>query len=115
MLGQLLRFFGWLSALDISRKIEKGEVMSEPVEIDPIDLKREAAGMLFRSSQKSLGVKGISETLVHGIGCLKIRLDQRTAKNIFGTINIPVINSKETLTAKIIRKAPVSSTTLPRR
>ena len=55
MLGQLLRFFGWLSALDIARKLEKGEITNDPVGIDPIDLKKEAAGMLFRSSQKSWG------------------------------------------------------------
>ena len=75
MLNQLLRFFGWLSALDISRKIEEGKIVSDSDGIDPIDLKREAAGMLFRSSKKTWGVKGTSETLMHGIGCLKMRLD----------------------------------------
>ena len=53
MLGQLLRFFGWLSALDIARKLEKGEITNDPVGINPIHLKKEAAEMLFRSSQKT--------------------------------------------------------------
>ena len=38
-----------------------------------------------------------------------MRLDQRTAKNIFGTINIPVINSKDPLTAKIIRNTHLAN------
>ena len=53
LLNQLLRFFGWLSALDIARKIKEGKIISDSDGIDPIDLKMEAAGMLFRSSQKS--------------------------------------------------------------
>ena len=65
--------------------------------------------MLYRSSQKSWGVKKITETTVHGIGCLKMRLDHRTGRNIFGTINIPVINSKDPLSAKIIRNAHLAN------
>ena len=57
MLDQLLRFFGLLSALDIAKKLEKGDITNYPVGIDPIDLKKEAAGILFRSSQ--LGSKRI--------------------------------------------------------
>ena len=44
LLNQLLRFFGWLSALDIARKIKEGKIISDSDGFDPIDLKREAAG-----------------------------------------------------------------------
>ena len=109
LLTQLLRFFGWLSALDIARKDKEGKMTKDPDRINPIDLKKEAAGMLYRSSQKNWGVKQISETTVHGIGCLKMRLDHRTGRNIFGTTNIPVINSKDPLSAKIIRNAHLAN------
>ena len=57
LLTQLLRFFGWLSALDIARKDKEGKMTKDPDGLNPIDLKREAACMLYRSSQRSWGVK----------------------------------------------------------
>ena len=109
MLGQLIRFFGWLGALDIASKVKKGEITNDLVGIDPVDLKKEAAGILFRSSQKTWKVKDSSVKIVHGVECLKLRLDHRTAKNIFRTSNIPVISQKDPLTAKIIRNAHLAN------
>ena len=89
--------------------MRKGEITNDPVGIDPVDLKKEAAGILFRSSQKVWRGKESSEKSVHGVECLKMRLYHRAARNIFGTINIPVINHKDPLTAKIIRNAHLAN------
>ena len=52
LLPQLLRFFGWLSFLDIARKEKEGTVTKDLENIDHIDLKKDAAGVLYRSSQE---------------------------------------------------------------
>merc|ERR1712215_265128 len=52
LLNQFLRFLGWLAALDIAQKIQKGEIGNDSEGFKPIDMKKEAAGILFRTSQK---------------------------------------------------------------
>ena len=74
-------------------------------ESKPIDLKKEAAGILYRTSQKIWKIKENPGKLVQGVECLRLRLEYGTAKGIFGTDNIPMISSKDPLTAKIIRNA----------
>ena len=70
--------------------------------------------MLIRSSQEHWKVNELVETKVHGIGCLKMRLEHRTAMSIFGTTTIPIINSKDPLTAKIMRAAHLANRDGPR-
>ena len=109
LLSQLLRFLGWLSALDIAKKIKKGEITNDSEGFNPIDLKKEAAGILFMSSQKFWKIKENPGTNVQGVECFKLRLVHRTAKSIFGTDNIPMVSQKDPLTAKIIRNAHLAN------
>ena len=55
----------------------------DPENIDHIDLKKEAAGMLYRSSQEHWKVNELIESRVHSIGCLKMRLEHRTGMTIY--------------------------------
>ena len=57
LLNQLLRFLGWLAALDIAQKAQREETGDNSEESKPIDLKKEAAGILFRTSQKIWKIK----------------------------------------------------------
>ena len=45
LLNQFLRFLGWLAALDIAQKIQKGEIGNDSEGFKPIDMKKEAAGI----------------------------------------------------------------------
>ena len=80
-----MRFFSWLSGLDIARKEKEGTITKDLENIDHIDLKKEAAGMLYCSSQEHWKVNELIESRVrvHGIGCLKMRLEYRTGMSIF--------------------------------
>ena len=62
---QLLRFFGWLNALDIARKEKEGKLTKDPDSINHIDIKKEAAGMLYRTSQEHWKVDELIESRVH--------------------------------------------------
>ena len=77
--------------------------------MDYIDLRKEAAAMLIRSSQTHWKVNELIETQVQGVGCLKMRLEYKTAMSIFGTTNIPIISSKDPLTAKLMRAAHLAN------
>ena len=82
--------------------------------MDYIYLRKEAAAMIIRSSQKHWNVSNLVETQVHGIGCLRMRLEYRTAMSIFGTVNLPIISSRDPLTAKLIRAAHLANRDGPR-
>ena len=94
-----------MAALDIAQKIQKGEIANDSEGFKPIDMKKEAAGILFRTSQRIWKIKENPGKDVQGVKCLRLRLEHRTAKSIFGTDNIPMISPKDPLTAKIIRNA----------
>ena len=55
--------------LYLASKVKKGEITNDSEGLNPIDLKKEAAGILFRSSQKAWKVKEPSEKSVHGLEC----------------------------------------------
>ena len=57
LLAQLLRFLGWLAAFDIAQKAQKEETGDNSEESEPIDLKKEAAGILYRTSQMIWKIK----------------------------------------------------------
>ena len=69
LLPQLFTFFGWLSALDVARKKKEGLDAKDHENMDNINLRKEAAAMMIRSSQKHWNVSNLVETQVHGIGC----------------------------------------------
>ena len=83
LLNQLLRFLGWLAALDIAQKVQKGEIENDSEEFKAIDMKKEAAGILFRTSQRIWRIKENPGKDVQGVECLRLRLEHRTAKSIF--------------------------------
>ena len=79
-----------------------------------IDLIKESAAMLIRSSQEHWKVNELVKARVQGVGCLKMRLEHKTAMSIFGTATIPIISSKDPLTAKLMRAAHLANRDGPR-
>ena len=94
VLSKGFRFFGWISALDVARKRKEMLETGGHQSLDDINLRKEAATMMFRTSQRHWEVPNLVETEVNGVGCLKMRLEHRMAISIFGTLNIPSINPR---------------------
>ena len=72
-----------VAALDIAQKIQKGEIANDSEGFKPIDMKKEAAGILFRTSQKIWKIKENPGKDVQGVECLKLRLEHRTDKYLW--------------------------------
>ena len=64
LLTQLLRF--------------KGSKVEEP-NLGEVDIRKEAMGLLFRSSQRHFNVKEWTEITIDGICCLHFRLEKEIA------------------------------------
>ena len=58
-----------------------------------MDIKKEAWGLILRSAQRhfSEGITEISDTQIHGIKVMALRLQSYTARDLFGTKYLPVI------------------------
>ena len=62
-------------------------------------------GLLFRASQRHFDVKEWTEISIDGIGCLRLRIEKEIANQSYGTLNIPVLSYKDSVTAKLIRSS----------
>ena len=82
-------------------KIQKREQRRE----QRVRVKKEAFGLILRTSQKYHSVKESSETVVNGIHCLHPRLEKGVAQQIYGTSNIPILSNKDSITVKFFREA----------
>ena len=100
LLNQLFRFSGWVCMLELAR-IRK----DNREEIRELDIRKEAFGLMIRTSQKHHRVADISETTVNGIHCLHPRLEKGVALQIYGTSNIPILTAKDPVTVKFSREA----------
>ena len=74
-------------------------------EIRELDIRKEAFGLMLRTSQKHHSVKDSSEMTVNGIHCLHPRLEKGVAQQIYGTSNIPILSNKDSVTVKVFREA----------
>ena len=105
LFGQLFRFLGWVCMLDMARAKERYKGTPEEPDLMEGDIRKEGIGLLFRTSQRHWEVSKWTETKVDEIGCLLLRLEKEVANSIYGTLNIPVLNHKDPLTAKLIRNS----------
>ena len=105
LLTQLLRFSGWTCMLELARSKEKNKGTREEPNLREVDIRKEAMGLIFRSSQKHFSVKEWSEITIDGIGCLHFRIEKEVARQIYGTQNVPILNYKDPVTAKFVRDA----------
>ena len=55
--------------LDLAKSKEKNKGTSEEPNLGEIDIRKEAMGLLFRSSQRHFDVKEWTEIGIDGIGC----------------------------------------------
>ena len=103
LIAQLFRFMAWVCMLDLARSKERNKELSEEPNLREMDIRKEAIGLLFRSSQRHFDVREWTEISVDGVGCLRLRIEKEVANLIYGTLNIPILNHKNTVTAKLIR------------
>ena len=97
LLNQLFRFAGWLCMLELAKiRKENKEVGRE------LDIRKEAFGLILRSSQKHHNVKDSSEVIIDGVHCLHLRIEKGVAQQIYGTQNIPILSNKDPVIAKFI-------------
>ena len=73
LLSQLFRHFGWLCALDLARKNKGVKGAEVELKFVNVDLRKEASGIKFRTSQKYWPVRDLEEVNINGISCLKFR------------------------------------------
>ena len=100
LLNQLFRFAGWVCMLELAR------IRKENKEVDrELDIRKEAFGLILRSSQRYHSVKDSSEIVINGIHCLHLRLEKGVAQQIYGTLNIPILSNKDSVTVKFFREA----------
>merc|ERR1711888_921 len=97
LLNQLFRFAGWVCMLELARIRKENKE-----EIRELDIRKEAFGLMLRTSQKHYSVKDNSETTVNGIHCLHPRLEKGVAKQIYGTSNIPILSNKDLVTVMLL-------------
>ena len=100
LLNQLFRFSGWVCMLELARIRKENKE-----EIRELDIRKEAFGLILRTSQKHYIVKDSSEMTVNGIHCLHPRLEKGVAQQIYGTSNIPILSNKDSVTVKFFREA----------
>ena len=91
--------------LDFVRAKERDKGTPKEEDLREMDIRKEGIGLLFRTSQRHWEVSKWTETKVDEIGCLLLRLEKEVANSIYGTLNIPVLNHKDPLTAKLIRNS----------
>ena len=89
--------------LDLARSKEKNKGTSEEPNLREVDIHKEAMGLLFRSSQRHFDVKEWTEISIDGIGFLLLRIEKEIASQIYGTLNVPILNHKDPVTAKFVR------------
>ena len=99
LLNQLFGFAGWVCMLELARiRKENKEENRE------LDVRKEAFGLILRTSQKHHSVKDNSETVVNGIHCLHPRLEKGVAQQIYGTSNIPILSNTD---CQILSRSPL--------
>ena len=72
-----------------------------------IDYRKEAWGLILRSAQKhfSEGTEKISDSQIHGIKVMSLRLQSNTARSLYGTKYLPVLGTDDPMKTQLIRKA----------
>ena len=72
-----------------------------------IDNRKEAWGLMLRSAQRhfSEGMAEISDTQVHGIKVMVLRLQSNTARDLYGTKYLPVIGGNDPMRTLLLRRA----------
>ena len=105
LLTQMLRFAGWTCMLDLAKSKEKNKGTLEEPNLEELDVRKEAMGLIFRSSQRHFNVKEWTEITIDGVGCLRFRIEKEIARQIYGTLNVPTLNYKDPVTAKFVRNA----------
>ena len=86
--------------------LELARIRKENKEEDrELDIRKEAFGLILRSSQRYHSVKDSSEIVINGIHCLHLRLEKGVAQQIYGTSNIPILSNKDSVTVKFFREA----------
>ena len=96
---------GWICMLDLARAKERNKGSHEELDFRKMDIRKEAVGLFFRTSQRHWDVSKWTEASVDGVGCLHLRLEKEIANTIYGTLNVPILNHKDPVTAKLIRRA----------
>ena len=98
LLSKMLRATAILASLELSRL----HIMASPEEV-----RKEAWGIILRSGQTHFleGVKEMAETEIQGIQTTNLRLASHTARSLYGTKYIPILERKNPLKKKLMRKA----------
>ena len=78
--------------------------MEEP-NLREVDIRKEAMGLIFRSSQRHFNVKEWTEITIDGINCLHFRIEKEIARQNHGTQNVSILSYKDPVTAKFVRDA----------
>ena len=98
--------------------LELAKIRKENKEVGrELDIRKEAFGLILRSSQKHHNVKDSSEVIIDGVHCLHLRIEKGVAQQIYGTQNIPILSNKDPVTAKFTGSKGMSAgecTILPR-
>ena len=108
LFAQLFRFMGWVCMLDLARAKERNKGTPEELDFREMDIRKEAIGLLFRTSQRHWDVSKWTEAKVDEIGCLRLRIEKEIANTMYGTLNVPILNHKDPVTAKFIRSSHCS-------
>ena len=79
----------------------------ETVDSSNIDYRKEAWGLILRSAQKhfSEGMEKISDSQIHDIKVMSLRLQSNTARSLYGTKYLPVLGADDLMRTQLLRKA----------
>jgi hypothetical protein len=94
---RVLRFFCYAISVDIAK--------NHPTLVS-WDVRKEAFISMLRTSQKIFpkGITSLSDSEVHDVKCMSLRLQSITAREIFDTKWLPVISLEDPLRFKLTRK-----------
>ena len=83
---KMMRAAAWLTCLHTTG-----------MDTSDIDYRKEAWGLILRSAQKhfSEGIEKVSDTRIHGIKVMVLRLQSNTARDLYGTKYLPLIGGNE--------------------